>query len=321
MTNKEKYIELCKNESLFLYNQPWWLDTVCGTKNWDVVLYTGGGEQIIGAMPYYIKSRHGLRYISQPPMTQHNGVWLRYPQTQKNERILAFEKEVVSDLLEQVERLSIVLIQQSLSSKQTNWLPYYWKGYRQSTNYSYVLPTGSVPYDDIQKDFSKTIRYDAKKAKELVRVEETDDLKTFYELNCKTYERQGQNARVSYDYLERFDKACKEHSARKILLARTSDEIACCATYFVFDAEKVYYIMSGTDSQYRNLNALTLLILEGIQFASSTGRDFDFEGSMVENINDYFRKFGAVQIPYFHVSKVVTKMPVLRGYLKRKLYG
>jgi phosphatidate phosphatase APP1 len=35
---------------------------------------------------------------------------------------------------------------------------------------------------------------------------------------------------------------------------------------------------------------------------------FDFEGSMIEPIERFFRGFGAVQTPYFHVSRSSSKL-------------
>ena len=57
MTNKERYQQLCDAEpSICVYDQPWWMDAVCGAENWDVLLYEKKGN-LLGAMPYYVKSR------------------------------------------------------------------------------------------------------------------------------------------------------------------------------------------------------------------------------------------------------------------------
>lgn len=48
MTNKEVYYEYVKkHQDICIYNQPWWLDAVCGEDNWDVIISydkQGGGK-------------------------------------------------------------------------------------------------------------------------------------------------------------------------------------------------------------------------------------------------------------------------------------
>lgn len=320
MTEKERYIELCAKEpSICAYDQPWWMDAVCGEENWDVLLYEKNGV-ILGALPYYLKEKYGLRYITQPRFTQHNGVWIKYPENQKYEKRLSYEKEVISALIEQLEALPICYYRQSFSPEFTNWLPFYWKGYHQTTSYTYRLPCKRKPLSEIEKEFAQVIRYDAKKAQEFVQVEDSDDVDTFYALNAKTFERQGQQPRCSLDFLRRLDNCCKAHGERKIYLAKGEDGAYLCGIYLLCDANTVYYLMSGTDTQYRKFNALTLLLKLGIQFAAQTGRDFDFEGSMVEPIEDYFRKFGGTQTPYFSIQKTYTKNPLLRAAIQKKLH-
>ena len=46
---------------------------------------------------------------------------------------------------------------------------------------------------------------------------------------------------------------------------------------------------------------------ESIKFASSFAKEFDFEGTMVESIERFIRGFGAIQKPYFQLSKVRPK--------------
>ena len=51
MTNKEAYRLFLAKEAVSVYNQPWWLDAVCGPENWDGGLYRRG-EELLAAMPY-----------------------------------------------------------------------------------------------------------------------------------------------------------------------------------------------------------------------------------------------------------------------------
>ena len=73
MNNKILYNEFCKNNKDFLiFYQPWWLDTVCGPNNWDVLLYIKNKE-ILGAFPYFFKKKFGLRLLITPKFSRIMG--------------------------------------------------------------------------------------------------------------------------------------------------------------------------------------------------------------------------------------------------------
>jgi hypothetical protein len=55
---------------------------------------------------------------------------------------------------------------------------------------------------------------------------------------------------------------------------------------------------------------------ESIKFALEHNKAFDFEGSMIESIEKYFRSFGSFQKPYFNISKVNSKLLKIRSLVK-----
>ena len=57
-------------------------------------------------------------------------------------------------------------------------------------------------------------------------------------------------------------------------------------------------MISTIDPDYRNSGASSLLIYEIINFLRDKVRKFDFEGSMIESVENSFRKFGAIQKAY-----------------------
>lgn|GEM_PF-4541022 len=77
--------------------------------------------------------------------------------------------------------------------------------------------------------------------------------------------------------------------------------------------------MYHTVSALRTSGASSLLLWEAIRFALQVAERFDFEGSMFEPIERFFRGFGAVQKPYFQISKVDGKWLKLAYGLKEAL--
>ena len=79
------------------------------------------------------------------------------------------------------------------------------------------------------------------------------------------------------------------------------------AIYIVWDANSAYYLLGGSDPNFRSSGANSLLLWEAIKFASGVTKRFDFEGSMIEPIERYFRGFGATQKPYLSISKTTLR--------------
>jgi hypothetical protein len=104
------------------------------------------------------------------------------------------------------------------------------------------------------------------------------------------------------------DNSCKANNSRKIFYARDDQGTVHAAIYIVWDEISAYYLMGGTDQSYRNSGATSLCMWEAIKFASTVTERFDFEGSMIESVERFFRAFGARQIPYFQIRKVNSRL-------------
>ena len=321
MTNKEKYNELVKNETTFsVYDQPWWLDAVCGADNWDVYLYEKKGN-IIGAMPVYIKKRLGIKYFSQPPFTQHNGVWIKYTENQVESKRLSLEKEVINGLLDQIESSDCVFYQQAQSPNLTNWLPFYWRGYKQTTHYTYrindIEDTEKL-FQNFQPNKKKHIRK-AIKAEMVVKFDLQPEI--FYEFHKKSLEKQGKT--IFYDltmFKKMHDAAYANNSGRTIYL-ESKDGKLLCALFNLWDSNYGYDLISAIDPNIRSSGAPDFLVYSMIKYLSDKVHGYDFEGSMIEGVEESFRHFGAIQTPYFFISKIYTKNPLLQMLISHKFNG
>lgn len=301
MESKSRYRELCDKETTIpIFSKDWWLDAVCGENNWDVVLVRRNTE-IVASMPYYLTNEFGIKRIVMPKLTQTMGPWIKYPQGQKYSSKLSYEKEVLFKLIERLPPFA--LFNQNFHYSITNWLPFYWKSYQQTTKYSYVIEDLSC-HNYIYENFRKQLRKEIRKAEKDISIFSTDDLELFYEINELTFKRQGLNIPYSLDYVKKIDDACRIRNCRKIFFAVDKDDNVHSVLYLIWDNNSAYDLMGGTNPLYKNSNAKSLITWEAIKYASKVTKSFDFEGSMIENVEYFIRGFGAVQKPYFHIHKV-----------------
>ena len=315
MDNKFKYRKLCEKEkSIPVFSKDWWLDAVVGEENWEVSIVEKGNE-IVGSFPFVKKQIYLLDFISNPKLTQTMGVWLKYPEGQKYATRLAYEKDIVTQLIKMLPKFDF--FHQYFNYQFTNWLPFYWQDFAQTTRYTYVLEDLPDP-DLIFKNFRDNIRREIKKAQKTLTVSEENNLDEFYRLNKLIFEKQGKNIPYNFELIKRIDDACSKRNCRKVFFARDQQNQIHAVLYLIWDENSAYYLMGGSDPALRNSGANSLLMWEAIQFAATVTKKFDFEGSMIEPIERFFRSFGAKQVPYFYITKKSLLIKIL-FFLRKKL--
>lgn len=317
MTNKEKYRRFCQsNAPIAIFSRDWWLDAVCGAGNWDVALMEKGGS-VVAAMPYFFRKALGFTLLTMPRLTQSLGPYVR-PSNSKYAKRLSEEKDLMTGMIDKLPPFHYFC--QKFHYTVSNWLPFYWRGYSQMTRYTYVLDDLS-DLGEIWAGFQENIRREIRKAENRYGLEVSTDLgiETFLQINEQTFKRQGIKPPYSRGLVCRLDAACERHDARRIFSARDSGGRVHAAVYIVRDEETSYYLMGGIDPNLRTSGANSLCMWEAIKFASTVTQRFDFEGSMIESVERFFRGFGGRQVPYFQITKVNSPLLSLMLCLKEKV--
>jgi len=311
IARRRAYELLCEQEnSIPLFAQPWWLDATAGPDKWDVALVEKGGL-ILATLPYLQHRRGGFRVLTQPYLTLALGPWLRSSDAKLPRRI-AQQKELLQALIAQLPPFDH--FQQKWHYDQTNWLPFRWSGFQQTTSYSYVL----TDLSDLQatwNGFQENIRKEIRKASGRARLCVRDDrpLEALLHLQHLTFGRQGKTLPYPVELLHAIDQVCAPRGQRRLFIAEDEQGRPHAGVYIVWDQNSAYYLLGGGDPALRTSGAASLCMWEAIRHAATVTRRFDFCGSMVEPIEHFVRAFGGQQCPYFSVSKTPSK--VLAGYL------
>ncbi|MGN0711637.1 MAG: GNAT family N-acetyltransferase [Anaerovoracaceae bacterium] len=301
MGNKKAYTEFCKKTYIPIFSQSWWMDIVCGKENWNVITVESKGN-IIAAMPYYLKEQEGKRIITKPKLTQNNGVIIDYPPKQSYIKKLDYEEKILNKIIEEIEELDIDKYEQQYHYSFDNWLPFFWNGYKEMTRYTYVIEDTSDE-EQILKNFSSSARNKLRKAKNQVNIIESEDIDKFYSVNELTYARQDRETPFEKELVRKLYNGCRERNCGKIFFAVDEDEQVHSVAFIVWDDRSVYYLVNGTDPKYKASQANTLLIYHSIIYASQLNKSFDFEGSVIQPIEQAFRQFGGIRKPYFRIFK------------------
>lgn len=92
--------------------------------------------------------------------------------------------------------------------------PFLTRGFEVTTRYTNILHDLS-DLERLYDSFDKTVRKHLCRAEQIVEIEESEDIEAFYELNGKTFMRQGKPIPYSIDFIKNLDKSLKQQKARK----------------------------------------------------------------------------------------------------------
>lgn len=304
MSNKDKYKIICESGEYYvpLFLQHWWMETVCAGKQWDVAL-AYDNETLVGAMPFLVVRKCGLKFIVQPQLTQYSGPLYFYPSGISESHRLDFEKQVAKSLMQQVEVLRPHCFLQNFSPEVSNWLPFYWAGYKQSTRYTYRIEDISSPQRvfegfDLEKrqrkirryEDSTTVRFDLKPS----------DFATFHN---DYWKGRGESDVLGRDLIERVCSIALNRGNGVIASLYDTEGNMLSARFVAFDSRCAYSLMSAQNNALHKNGHSEVLFWELLKYLSDKTLAFDFEGSMDEGVEYFYRSFGARQIPFFEISK------------------
>jgi hypothetical protein len=288
-----------------LFEEPWWLDAVAPGE-WNAVKIERGG-QVVARLPYVRRRRYGLTLITQPPLTQTLGPWVRAGEGKYSSQ-LSDQHDLMSQLVAQAPTGDIFA--QTLSPLVMNFLPFHWQNFKTSIRCTYRIES-MVDQDAIWADLTEKCRNTIRKAKKVVVVRDDLGVQQFYEVVAQTWARQNLRPPFSCELLSRLHAACVARNSGRIFHAVDSEGRIHAAIFMVWDHRTAYYLVGGGNPGLRNSGAHSLLIWEAIRFTSTLSKVFDFEGSMNPAIEHFCRSFGAKQTPLVHVRKISRRMAAL----------
>ncbi len=307
MSRKEQYGDFVRDHvDTPIFHQPWWLDVVSGDLGWDVAVAQDKSGRVEAVWPYVFFKRYNMNMLLQPLLTPSLGIVFNYPEgLSKNDRRYAFEKQATFKLLEKLPEAS--MINQLFHTSYTNWMPLYWKGFRQTVRYTHLI-RDIADMETVRKNYKGSVRSDVLKAKQRYTIDTEVDSKRLYELNEKTFQRKNIKTPFTHEYFEKIVKVCEEKGVVEMNFAVDDKGSVVTGNMTVYDNGKAYNLVQGVDKSLKPQGAVQLVLDKAIERASSRVSAFDFEGSMTEEIERVFRSFGGELQPYFVISKIRNKI-------------
>lgn len=264
-----------------------------------------GGNEMIGGFSLYRQKRSGITYYRNPMYMSTINLFFENKSTNKA-KILSENKKVMKALSNFLSDLSYGVLSIYLPENHIDMQHFYWQGFKVVPNYTYHIDL-SKSETEIQKNYSTERRNDIKKAiKDEVTVELSNDLSLIKQMVSNTFSRKEKG--FDEDMIDRilFDFANNQNSFAYVSF---QNKKAIAASFCIYDQDKAYYLLGGYDSKNKHQGAGALAVDAAIKHSKQLKiKTFDFEGSMLPEVEKYFRGFGGDLIPYYSINK--AKLPL-----------
>ncbi|TVQ14840.1 MAG: GNAT family N-acetyltransferase [Balneolaceae bacterium] len=247
------------------------------------------GLQIIGGFPWLLNRRMGLKRVVKPRLTPYYGpVW-------KDDLDEATLDHVISGIIDGLMNFDVF----ALSLLPGSEMP----------GLNLPVPTRRrkirtcLKYPGTPPNYSKGLNYEIRRASlKGVAISETDDPAVIYKHTQTSFARAGRQHPFRYDEFERLFTTMIEHNLCTAFKAEHEDFGVIGTQVLLKDNYRAYNIMSGINWHHKKLNAGSLMMAHSIEWARQRDLIFDFEGSSIESVFQFFMRFGPEVVTYpYHV--------------------
>ena len=259
------------------------------------------GDALFAGLPIAYSSRLGMKHGKHPLLTPYLGVIFRENKNTKYVSKISAGKKMSRVIAEKLKR-DFDILQFNFVPLYVDLQPFIWEGFSSSIRYTFILSLDDLK--QVWRNMDDARRNDIRRAeKDGIRVDDNAEFRELFSLVKKTFDRQKMQPRFQTAAFQ-YNRILESRRQCRSFLARDSKGVPIAGVYIVWDWNKAYYLLGGYDSKHKHHGASALAMWTAIKFTrEELGlRTFDFEGSMIPQIERFFRKFGGRLTPYYSVS-------------------
>lgn len=312
---KDIFEKLQKRIQLKIFNTPEWLSIYDNRLNINVIY--NKDNQPIGVFNTYNTKKGIFSHLNNPPFSPHCS--LVFENVANNlAKQNSFYKKIFSLVEECLSNQKKTITTLCFPSEYHDFLPFFWNGYKVSPNLTYCLSL-SDSIEVLHKNLAPERRNDIKKAEKdgLISVK-TDDYSIIKKMVECTYVRKDKkiNSQIVDSILSKY---ANDQNSYCYITFQNSRPIA--GAFIVHYNGIAYYLLGGYDANHRHQGAGALSVWNAIQQAKELRlKTFDFEGSILPEVEKFFRAFGGYSVPYQSINKASIPIEIMLKFVKRNIF-
>lgn len=264
----------------------------------------------VGGFVLYERRKWGLKILITPPFASHCGLFFETDR-QSVQAVLSFRKKIAEAVSVFLAASGAAYFKVEFPPEFTDFQPFIWRKQQVDVRYTYILDiSGDVT--QLESQFDPKLRNKlAKASKEGYEISRNVDVESAYRLFTSALKRNG--AGWDESVVRRLMSIPVMHHIHVL-----RQNVSVATALFAGQGRKCYYLFGAADRS-EGTAAGPLALFSAIRHAAEQGFVcFDFEGSMIPEVEAYFRQFGGRQAPMYSVKGGRGLWPrLIRYYLQR----
>lgn len=292
-TKWDKCVEEAENG--FIFNQSFFLDGLC---KWDAIVEND--YEMVMALPF--KKKYSIKYIYNPYFVSQLGIVGKKIITKTH--ILSF-----------LNTIPTVYKYIDIHLNELNPIEDY-KEIKTTIKINYILPLQNN-YDKIFNAFSKDAKKNIQKGiagnLKISSKVSLEDVFIYYKKAYGNLNEKISNKNYS-DFYNTCNNAIKKGNGFIVGIENNNNELVATG-FFGIDNKRIYYLLGAPTENGRKYAATHFLINEVIKKYAASNLTFDFEGSNIKNVADFYKKFSPLEKKYRHIT--INKLPKIIQLFKK----
>ncbi|MEL6143076.1 MAG: GNAT family N-acetyltransferase [Bacteroidota bacterium] len=264
------------------------------------------GEEVAGAWPYFHRHRFGgiLPTLDKPPFTLFCGPWISSPPKGiKPAGNLSRHHRLLTTLSQGLPNRRF--IRATAPYQFTNAQPLIKQGWQIRQFYSYRLRTDVLSPAELWDNLSGRVRTDVRKPVAAEgEIRSSNDPALFRDLYQKLARKRGVKNILSYPTFKRLFTTSLHLDRAHSWTYYLRDYGPVAAIWLPYDKKSAYLLGAAADPELlTQTKAMTHLIWHAVQWCTERKLIFDFEGSYLPGVEEYYRSFGPEVTSYLQLVR------------------
>jgi hypothetical protein len=276
------------------------------------------GEDLQAALVLQEKHKLLTRIVSDAALSPHCGLTFR-EYSGNVEKCNSWRKRVMAAIADHLDPSHWGISSVTFPDWVADFQPFVWRGFKVVVRYTYQIHLNGKTDEALLAEMSSNRRNEIRNGhKKGLAVSLCDDRTVIERLVAKSLGRQGVESALSnaHALLNGF---AQPNNSFAYVTHKDGVPVAVC--FCVHDAERTYYVLGGVDDDCGVAAAAPMAMFACIRHARELGQGvYDFEGSIVPGIEQYFRSFGGTLTPMYRVVKASLPIEMVLKPFKRALF-
>jgi hypothetical protein len=239
-----------------------------------------------------------------PPLTQKLGPYIVYDADKMTEnKKINYEHDIYNAIIDALPKSDSFSI--NFDWKYKNWLPFYWRGFKQTTRYTYIL-NNIKDYTYIKNNYVTYKKQKIKKTQNILTLKTDLPKETFYSYFMDVIHDRNEDVEFSENIFNRLYDTIYTYKSGKAFYCTDAKSNIHAINLTVWDNESAYYLIAMRKKAYNTSGGTEFLVDQTIKYVSKFVNRFDFEGSMIQGVEASYRYYGARQTEYYQISRVTN---------------